>query len=293
MSLSTQKTILPVSVVIATLGGGELESTLLHLRNAASVPDEILICIPQNVTPQASITEDACVRILWTPCRGQVAQRAYGLARTRNTHVLQMDDDVILSTHALADLYQASLKLGIGNAVSPVYKHAVTNDYLTCYKNDLSGLLKSLSAYLIGGARWGYKRMGKIDRAGIPYAIDPGLINNARDSLVETDWLPGGCVICHQSDLVLDNYYPFAGKAYSEDVIHSVLWRQHGVRLWVAADIAVHTHLVAMPSTLKSILADYRARVHVIQLNGGSVWRCRIWFFVYALRKMLAKLVVR
>lgn len=292
MSLHAENITLPLSIVIATLGGKELESTLLYLRSGDSVPDEILICIPEGERPIANIIEDACVRIVFTPHRGQVAQRAFGLAKARNIYVMQMDDDVLLPPSALADLYQSSLSLGKGNAISPVFKNAETNTFLTQYKSDFKSTLKSFSAFLIGGAPWGVKRMGKIDRSGIPYAIDPDFAKKS-DVVVEAEWLPGGCVICHRTDLILSNYYPYKGKAYSEDVIHSLLWRQQGVRLWVATNVAVHTYLVAMPSTLKSIFADYRARAYVVMLNGGNLWRCQIWFLLYALRQSLKKIMLR
>lgn len=285
MSMTRQSQNLSLSVVIATLAGKELEQTIYYLRNGESVPAEILICIPEDVTPQLNIVEDECVRVVWTPCRGQVAQRAFGLAQAKSNYVLQMDDDVILSETTMGLLYESLVRLGPGNALSPLFKNADTQEYLTRYEQNIKGFFKSVIASLIGGAPWSYRRMGKIDHSGIPYAIDRRFTRGA--SLVEAEWLPGGCVICHQADLVLDNYYPFTGKAYSEDVIHSLLWRKRGVRLWVASDISIGTHIAPMPATFKSILADYRARAYVVVLNDGNIWRCRIWFLLYFMRVSL------
>ncbi|WP_082163979.1 glycosyltransferase [Methylophilus sp. TWE2] len=279
---------LPVSVVIATLAGAELEQTIQYLRNGLSVPGEILVCIPEGVTPQANIVEDECVRIVWTPCRGQVAQRAIGLTQAKSDYVMQMDDDVVLSETSIGLLYDAFVKLGPRNAVSPLFMNADTQEYLTQYERSIKGFVKSLMASLIGGAPWGHRRMGKVDKAGIPYAVDRRFVS--ANALVEAQWVPGGCVICHRDDLVLENYYPFAGKAYSEDVIHSLLWRRKGVRLWVASNVSIATHLAPMPATFKSISADHQARLHVVALNDGHAWRCRLWFVLSLMRLSLRSL---
>lgn len=280
--------VLPVSVVIATLAGKELEQTIQYLRNGLSLPAEILVCVPEDVTPQANIVEDECVRVVWTPCRGQVAQRAFGLAQAKHYYVLQMDDDVVLSETSICSLYDALIKLGPGNALSPLFKNADTQEYLTHYEKSIKGFIKNLMASLIGGAPWGHRRMGKIDKAGIPYAVDRRFMS--ANALVETEWLPGGCVICHRDDLVLENYYPFAGKAYSEDVIHSLLWRKKVVRLWVATDISIATHLAPMPTTFNSISADYQARAYVIALSDGKLWRSQLWFVLSLMRVSLRNL---
>jgi glycosyltransferase involved in cell wall biosynthesis len=279
---------LPVSVVIATLAGKELEQTIQYLRNGSVVPAEVLVCIPQDVTPQANIVEDEYVRMVRTPCRGQVAQRAFGLAQAKSDYVMQMDDDVILSETSIALLYGALVKLGRGNAVSPLFKNADTKEYLTQYEKSIKGFLKSLMSSLIGGAPWGHRRMGKIDKAGIPYAVDRRFVS--ANAWVEAEWVPGGCVICHRDDLVLENYYPFAGKAYSEDVIHSLLWRRKGVRLWVASNVSIATHLAPVPATFKSISADHQARLHVVALSDGHAWRCRLWFILSLIRVSLRSL---
>lgn len=278
---------LPISVVIATLGGKCLEETLSRLRNGSAAPDEILICVPVGVATEAHLVEDSCLQVVRTPCRGQVAQRAYGLAMVRNLFVLQMDDDVGLPSSALIDLFDLCDRVGAGNAVAPLFTHCKSGEYLTTYRDDFRGYLQSLSASLIGGALWGARRMGRIDRAGIPYAVDKAHCHG--EKLVETEWLPGGCVICRKEDLVLDNYFPFPGKAYSEDVIHSLLWRKRGVSLWVAPEISVCTHVEPISATLKHIRADYQARAFVVNLIGGSLFRCRLWFVTFFLRRLLAR----
>ena len=200
-----------------------------------------------------------------------------------------MDDDVLMPAGALEALLRVCQRVGPKNAISPLFKNCATGQYLTRYDQSLKELVRSLVATTICGAPWGVNRMGRIDRAGVPYAVDPSYCGD-RD-LVETEWLPGGCVICRQEDLVLDAYFPFSGKAYSEDVIHSLIWRQRGIRLWVATKIDCCTHIGVPRLTLQEMLADYRARAYVVRQNAGSLLRCRLHLAVNVLRHCFASLL--
>lgn len=282
---------LPLSVVIATLGTKMLEQTIQCLNGGTCIPDEILVCIPEGVACEAQLDSHDNLRVVRTPCRGQVGQRAFGLSMARSPFVMQMDDDVLLPEDALGRLLAACEACGPGSALAPLLKNCQTGQYLTRYTRDFKGLLQNLVATVICGAPWGAARMGVIAPAGIGYAVDKDCCDGR--SLVETEWLPGGCVICRREDLVTDSYFPFPGKAFCEDVMHSVLWRQRGVRLWVAPEIACCTYLAPMPADRAGILADYRARVHVIHLNGGSIARCRFWFAFFIVKQWVAKLLLR
>ena len=57
---------------------------------------------------------------------------------------------------------------------------------------------------------------------GVPDSID-----DWRD----IDWLPGGCILHRRENLIVKNYYPFSGKAYAEDLFHSLLLKEKGVIL--------------------------------------------------------------
>ncbi len=276
-------TVLPISVVIATLGGVALEQTIAGLLAGSSRPAEILVCIPEFVRPQAQVAEGGIVRIIRTPFGGQVAQRAAGLVLAREDHVLQLDDDMVVPNAGLENLWQLSLAAGAGTAVAPALIDSATGHYLASYGHGCRALARSLAAWMIGGARWGSARMGTIGSAGIPYGVDPRLAAGA--TLLETQWLPGGAVLCRREDLVTEAYFPFQGKAYSEDVIHSILWKRRGVRLYVAPDVAFGTAIgPAKPASLAQLAAERRARAYAIRLMGGSTVRGWLWFGLSLIR---------
>ncbi len=93
-----------VSVVIATLGGTTLTGTIAGLNSGTVVPAEILVCVPELETSCIAPLKFDNVRVVPTPCRGQVAQRAVGFQEAKYDFVLQLDDDMFVDTQCLERL---------------------------------------------------------------------------------------------------------------------------------------------------------------------------------------------
>ena len=74
-----------ISVVIPTLGGPSLESTIAALNNGTVVPAEIVLCVPEREAATLRQFTDANVRVLATATSGQVSQRAEGFRLRRET----------------------------------------------------------------------------------------------------------------------------------------------------------------------------------------------------------------
>ena len=88
-----------ISVIIATLGGKSVISTVNSINNGSIIPNEILICIPKEFIENAFINlQYDNVKIVETNEKGQVIQRIKGFNLAIYEYVLQIDDDVILST---------------------------------------------------------------------------------------------------------------------------------------------------------------------------------------------------
>ena len=272
---------LPVSVVIATLGGPTLSATIGQLnQQPASAPAEILVCIPeQDVANANSLKEVPNVHIINTPCRGQVAQRAFGLRMASQPYVMQLDDDVILPKGALDNLLTTLMAKGAGNAIAPFFRIKDSGMDGTVYPDNLSGLLRSCHASLVCGAPFGKKRSGRISPAGIGFGIAP---TDTYES-IESDWLPGGAILCHAEDQIDRDYYPFSGKAFSEDLIHSILWRTKGVRLWTQLGVCAFVEVTKESLEWPILIARFRAHEYVAKMINGSAWRTKFWFACYCL----------
>ena len=281
---------LPVSVVIATLGGDVLKKTVAHLNQGQGWPAEILICIPESDATNADcIAAIENVHVIKTPCRGQVAQRAVGLGMAAHPYVMQLDDDVILPSDTLKVLYETVLAKGSGNVVAPFLRVQTTGDECTRYNGGLFGFLRNCHASWICGAKFGKKRFGKIFSSGIAF----GVVMSSYDArIIESEWLPGGVALCHKADLITHDYYPFSGKAFSEDLIHSILWRKQGCQLWTVLDVSAMIDVTIESFDWKSVMGRYTAHAYVAQMVGGSVWRTRLWLAFYCLwnvRQLLAQ----
>jgi glycosyltransferase involved in cell wall biosynthesis len=281
----------PVSVVIATLGGDCLAQTLETLNRGSIVPDEILVCIPRDNVSNVARLSLPNLRIVATECRGQVAQRAVGFARAANDYVLQLDDDMLVDEQCLERLVAA-----VGDGREPIAASAslicVSNGQ-SFYRRPSNRAALGLYYWILNGAR-GYQP-GGITRAGTNVGVDP---QGLQQDCVEAEWLPGGCVMHRRANLVLDDFYPFKGKAYSEDLFHSQRLRAKGVRLVVSTsarclidDTPVFPRM--SPGVfLRFVRADLRARKHLVRTSGLSVARMYLYYLIalarYAVQRITA-----
>ena len=274
---------LPLTVVIPTLGGEALIRTLNVLNSGITKPAEILVCFPETQSNLALKFDAENIKLIPTPKQGQVQQRAYGLGRASQPYVMQLDDDVLVDAASVNALLDELIRIGPGNIVSPLgWRYLSNGKYMTVSKSGLRAWFQNLYLYLVCGPPWGDKRMGKLSRAGIGFWIDKSKMSA---DTFETELLPGGCAICHKEDLVLDNYYPYEGKAYCEDLMHSIIWRQRGKRLWAITNADATTHVEPGANNYHEIVANYRAHRYVVKLLKGSQLGLAVWFFVMIAKK--------
>ena len=268
-----------LSVVIATLGGDTLSGTIEQLNRGTIVPAEILICIPEQESHSVENLVFRNVKIIRTVCRGQVAQRAFGFQLARYEFVLQLDDDLLVDKHCVEKLVNTLIFHGGKVAAAPALLQANTG--LSCYHESESRKLLKIYYWLVNGVR-GYEP-GIITKAGTCIGVDPALTHK---DIIEVEWVPGGCVMHHRNNLIFDNYYPFGGKAYCEDLIHSYYLNQKGIKLFV--NTAARCYIVKVVNSkspvsgyLDALRADYIVRKHFVRLRDKSI--VRMYFHYVAL----------
>ena len=208
-----------LTTVIATLGGDSLRGTIEALNCGTKVPDEILICIPANEVHKVSDFDFPNVKLIVTETRGQVLQRAIGFKNAKNDIVMQLDDDVCVDTHCVEQLLKTLNAEGPMVAVAPSFLCMSSGDSI--YKRDGNSKLLPLFYWLVNG-KAGYQP-GTIGLSGVCFGVDPKADGKR---IHDVEWVPGGCVVHCRENLVLENYYPFKGKAYGEDLIHSLILTQ-------------------------------------------------------------------
>jgi len=287
--ISCNRETYPLSVVIATLGGDTLAGTIEQLNRGTIVPAEILICIPEEESSRAERLSFGNVKIVKTACRGQVAQRAVGFQRASHELVLQLDDDLLVDKHCVEHLVNALTVHGGKTAVAPSL--VLASSGLSCYRETRNRTLLGIYYWLMNGTR-GY-RPGSITKAGTNIGIDPAVLER---EIVEVEWVAGGCVMHHRNNLILDDFYPFDGKAYCEDLYHSHHLRRKGLMLLVCTaarcsnDDAPPSSRMSVPAFLGYVRAELKARRHFVRLSARSIPRMYLHYVIIILLYMNARL---
>ena len=272
-----------LSVVIPSLGGN-LCGTLKSLNSGSSVPDEIIICLPNQNHSVNNSSEYKNITILYSEKYGQVYQRLYGFRKAKGNYILQLDDDVIVSYNCIELLVDFLNKTQVKSAISPCWYNANTGKPI--HQSRRSGLLMLFYYWLINGAD-GYKP-GKVSLAGTNFGINPSEVES---DFLNLDWQPGGCVLHKKENLILKDFYPYRAKAYSEDLIHSFLLRQSGTSLFVVMKASCMTDLNQRLSIRKEIISDFKAKLYFVRMADLSISRMLIYYMIYVMKSVILNIL--
>ncbi len=254
------------SVVIPTLGGDALGRTIGLINSGTLVPDEILICIPADfVNRLDQLRSIPNVRIIATACKGQVKQRIEGFKQVRTDYAIQLDDDIYVDENCFENLVKGIAGFEEDVCIAPVLVFEPSR--LSCYETIHDD---SFIQRLIHGKNW--LRPGNITRSGINIGCN-AFTSNHRFTRVE--WLAGGCVVYKKHTLLLTDFYPFAGKAFYEDVIQSIHLKNNGIKLLIdnTAVCGIDPFETQPYSPLFYITTfhqQYKYRKHIVTLLGES-----------------------
>ena len=273
-----------ISVVIATIGSEYLTSTINILNNSSLIPDEIIIIIPLEYKQDIDLGQFSNVRIVYVPFKGQVAQRAHGFTLTKNNFVLQLDDDIDLDKYCLENLLSILKSLGNGYAVGPVILYKESKKSVYDQGSGIARFLLDIKSFILSGAPWGSKKMGKISKCGSAFGFDNSLNTN---KYYQSEWLAGGCILHFKSGLIYDNYFPFSGKAYGEDLIHSFYLNKSGIKMFVVANALCYIDRPIINKQSYSLDFDFQSRLHLNKLRGLSLTYTYAWYYS---KKILNKL---
>ena len=276
MSGSNARTV-PVSVVIPTLGGDDLFETVQHLNGGSVVPTEIMICIPEGIAFRPDSLPFPNVRIVRTQVRGQVTQRIAGFREPSQPFVMQLDDDVWLDRRCM-ELLLECIRDRPDAAASPSLLDRETGTLMQWMSRPMptdSALRRALFR-LANGVK-GYQP-GRVGKAGVGMGF-----SDTTMEAYEVEWVPGGCTLHHRGNLVIENFYPFTGKAYAEDLFHSWALRQKNIGLLHCPSAMCRIDNTSSKSSgLWSFLRIYfyssRALMSYAAISGGS--RVRLLAFL-------------
>jgi len=270
-----------LSVVIPTLGGIELKDTIEALQNSSIRPMEILICIPNSSELLAEIDLSDNIKIIRTKKKGQVYQRMVGFLAVKGELVLQIDDDIILVKDAIKRLLYCLNSLSGKAAVSPNLLKEGTDQ--SAFSRNSNTISRKFSDWILNG-KSGYKP-GVLSLSGVGFDLD---FNDKSQDKTESDWIAGTCVLHRSQNLITQDFFPFSGKAYSEDLIHSILLRQNGVKLYVCNSAIAYVGATPYPDSLKEFYRQYQATKYAVNLQRKGFIRLNLFSFL-----RLVKIILR
>jgi len=280
-----------ITIVIASLGNDILDRTLFNLLKIEGLQLEIIVILPPNKSLlqkfKSQYLSSQQLSFYCSKTIGQVSQRSFGLNKANGDIVIQMDDDFIeVSKRSLQNVLQILVKIGKGNVVAPVFFDPETN---LGYVRRLSGLLYFFNSllYRILGAKFGANREGQLTCSALAFAIDSEYYSNETQ---EVQWLPGGFVACWKEDLILYDYFPFKGKAYSEDLIHSIMWTRASKRLFILPRIKVGVLNRRIKSSIKDLYGEFRVKNYIVRINKGCRLRLILWFLLSLIFRLMRKI---
>jgi len=280
------------TVVIPTLGHECLEETLLSLNASKIRPDEILICTPKKSYIKLSESISKNISIIETSDHGQVFQRMIGFSKAKSNFVMQLDDDISLDYLCTEKLLFELNKLGARSAISPVWISKETGNSLYSIEGQNYHLLRAIYCWLLNGS---FKcEPGTITKAGTSVGVDHNLISN---NIFAVDWLAGGCIMHKKDNLILNNFFPFPGKAYSEDLIHSQLLKDNGISLYVCKEAIGAQHsdpTIPKLDFINFILwirDDMRAKKYFLKLSKKGFFRMYLYYIKLFINYPITRLV--
>ena len=285
-----KKKIVPISIVIPTLGNNQIITTLKFILNSNTKPYEIIFVIPKIYKKKLNFLKKYKkfnYRIIFTKEKNQVLQRIKGFKNSKKNIVVQMDDDILVKKDCLLKLFKQITSYDENVAIAPKYLSNIKLSSI--YKKPKSKFLK-IYHWLIN-SNTGFKP-GSISLSGFNYSDEIG-----KKGLREQEWLSGGIIIHKKKNLILNNYYPYNfKKSYCEDILHSFLLRKKKVKLLKYYETSVKEisqgNIVnqKFAKTLHSFYEELLIRFYIVSKFNLSKVRFIIYYFIFFLRIMVKKL---
>ena len=200
-----------------------------QINNYALSGIKVIISIPQEITKEEIYNRGFInkIKIINAKCRGQVKQRFIAYKHCDSKLIMHMDDDIILDIQILKNLIKDYSLLPPKSCFAP---------YLFEYSGqDKKNFLQKFKKTILFFGRVKKSASVGLSSFPIPYKRDK------ESKFSEVDWIPGGLILIRKEDCLYYDYFNLPGKAYCEDLIHSQLLKNKGVRLFISNTCSYYT----------------------------------------------------
>jgi hypothetical protein len=285
---------LAVSIVVPTLGDIKLLKLIKHLNKDKNYKiSEIILSIPRN---KFNYIKDLTrnwdnIKIVYSNINGQVLQRIKGFKLAKEKNVLQLDDDVLIDANSVNILMRNMYGINCQKAISPVYKD-FDKKYLNEKSKKFLSKIRLFIMCLLFGSIKKINSIGNISNALINYGFGRQ-INGIKN--IEVEWLLGACVIHKKKNLILENFYPYQGKSYCEDLLHSIELRKKNIKLFITNSAYVYCKTENNINNYNELLKYIKALNLFVKRSNQSLFdsiKKIQFFFIYQIIKLLIKKII-
>ena len=244
------------SVVIASIGRSCLNLTLNDIIHSSKLPSEVIIVLPHKSEFVLERKYEECgvnIYLLYAN-KGQVKQRNVGLLNCNFNIIVQLDDDIRFNTTLLECLV---------NEVSKNHERVVAPLFFSHDSICKTGTEVTRNIFLrfVFGADSEKESLGMGYISKIGLAMRPSF--QACKDLIQSDWLPGGCMAYHKQFAEIDPHFLSPeGKFYGEDIINTCHMKDKGAELFFATKLTVYTEF-GSPLKIKDVLSHFKSMIYI------------------------------
>ena len=213
-----------LTIIIPSLLSNLNEKWIKQINRFNQQKINIIISLPPNFSKSNKIINkfDNGILIIRSDKKGQVNQRQYGYKFVNTEYLMHMDDDIFISIKSLKILLNQFEKLPRKSSIAP--RLIIKND-----NNKELFLKKYINLFLYNDSN---PKPGTISKS--TFDIPPNLPLDSNKSIESVNWIPGGISIIRKEYIIKNQYFNFEGKAYCEDLLHSNLLKNNGVKLFIS-----------------------------------------------------------
>tara|TARA_Y100001968_G_C19431214_1_gene757109 strand:+ start:1842 stop:2714 length:873 start_codon:yes stop_codon:yes gene_type:complete len=278
-----------LTIVIASVVNKLSHEWINQINIFANNGISIIISIPPEIPVEDVYKRgfDKKVNIINSDLIGQVNQRYFAHKHSNTKFIMNMDDDIYIDLNNLNNLLVQYSKLPYKSCLAPkLFQSGKRNK-----ESRLLALFRNIFIY----SSVLTPKAGSVACTSFPvphrFNIDPSI-----KKYEEVDWLPGGILILHRSDLLDYRYYKFRGKAYCEDLIFSFLIKNKGLRLYLATDSYYSTpehqyYNLSGSEFINFIYHDFIARNYYRRLRNFPFINLLIAYFGISINYLINKLI--
>ena len=273
-----------ISVVIPSIGTRDLTPAIKSLNSSSIKIDEIIVSVPYDIEIEL-FQKFSNIIVHKSKYKGQVAQRIEGFKIAKNKFIVQMDDDIILEKNCL-EIMRDFIKKNHNIAVSAHFHDVISKKSIySKVNNRIFSNFFFLSAlnYFNNKIKMGnnINLNGDISISG--FETYPNFQDHKKPFV--SGWIPGGCVMHLKKNLILYNFFPFQGKAYCEDLFHSIALKNNNIKLYYHTKAKAFLDIDNIKSNFKMFIghlrADFKIRQKLVEQNNLSKSRM---FLVYLIK---------